>query len=227
MGEYTRLGPRLGAQDRAKLDGHLATLRALEARIAANGARGGGPRCAGAAPPNLSPHSHSSFPEVGKAQTQVLAAALACDLARVASLQWSSARSNITLPWASGGNHNHHDMSHGGANQRLNDINRWYATQLASLATTMKGIPEGDRSLLDNTVIFWCSEVALGANHSFQNLRAVLIGSCGGFFKTGQHVKMGGAPANKLYVTFMNALGIDAQEFGDPKHGAGPLTGLS
>jgi hypothetical protein len=42
----------------------------------------------------------------------------------------------------------------------------------------------------------------------------------------GQHVRFGGAPANKLYVTFMNAMGIEAQEFGDPRHGIGPLAGL-
>jgi hypothetical protein len=117
-------------------------------------------------------------------------------------------------------------MSHGGASDRLGAINRWYAAQLAALATTMKAMPEGDRSLLDNSVIYWCSECALGPSHSFQNLRTVLVGGCGGAFKTGQHVRFGGAPANKLYVTFMNAMGIEAQEFGDPRHGIGPLAGL-
>jgi hypothetical protein len=98
---------------------------------------------------------------------------------------------------------------------------------VAALATAMKARSEGDRTLLDNAVVFWCRECAMGNNHSFNNARAVLLGSCGGVFKTGQHVKLGGASHGRLFVTLMNALEIDVQQFGDPKHGTGPLAGLT
>ncbi len=157
----------------------------------------------------------------------LLATALACDITRIASIQWSWARSTQVFSWVNQSDR-HHDMTHRGWSEGLGRINRWYAEQLAYLGGKLKALKEEPGSVLDNTVIYWCSDVAAGQDHNYANLRTFLLGSCGGFFKTGQHIKFNNEPHNKLMVSLMRAMGIsDATQFGDAKVGTGPLPGLA
>jgi hypothetical protein len=156
--------------------------------------------------------------------------ALACDLTRVASLQWSSAQSGITHTWAAA-SAGHHTLSHEGtsdtdAKNQLIGIDNWYAKQLAYLADKLDSLPEGEGSVLDNTVVLWTSEVAVGNTHSFLSLPLVLVGSAGGALRTGQHFDAGGRSHNDLLVTLMNAVGATATSFGDDVYNTGPIDGL-
>lgn len=81
--------------------------------------------------------------------------------------------------------------------------------------------------MFDGTVVYWCSDVALGPSHGFANVRAFLLGTCGGHFKTGQHVSFMGESHTRLMVSLMQAMGLDAKEFGDPALPQGPLPGLT
>ena len=91
----------------------------------------------------------------------------------------------------------------------------------------LKAVQDVDgKTLLDNTLVYWCSDVAWAYTHSFDGLRAFFLGSCGGALKTGQHVAMGGQTHQKLLVTLMNAMGVMENQFGDPAYGTGPLTGM-
>jgi hypothetical protein len=90
----------------------------------------------------------------------------------------------------------------------------------------LRSYGEGDRTVLDNTAVYWCSEVSVGSTHSFKNMRTVILGSCGGFFRTGRHVRLNAEPHNKLLVTLLHAMGVPQESFGDPAFGSGPLTGI-
>jgi hypothetical protein len=226
--EYQRLGTRLGARDRQKMDAHLTAIREIEMRLGAPTMVAAGCRRPAEPPAALTPSDPRQFPEIGKLQIDLLALALACDLTRVASLQWSWARSDVAMSWI-GVRDSHHEMSHGKASPTLSSVNRWYAEQLARFATALDALGEGGASVLDNSVVWWCSDVSFGPLHSFTNLRAFLLGSCGGFFKTGQHIAFPGTTAtiNQLMVTFMRAMGIaGATQFGDPAVPPGALPGM-
>ena len=58
----------------------------------------------------------------------------------------------------------HHDLSHDGDSDRdtvemLTKINVWYTEQFAYLIDALKKIPEGNGTMLDNTLILWCNEL--------------------------------------------------------------------
>jgi hypothetical protein len=222
-----RLAARLGAADRRRLESHLEAVRDVEKRLQAGAAPAAA--CARPAPPPSGTGGSTLGIEVANnAHADLVALALACDLTRVASLQWSWARSDVAMSWI-GVRDSHHEMSHGKASPTLSSVNRWYAEQLARFATALDALGEGGASVLDNSVVWWCSDVSFGPLHSFTNLRAFLLGSCGGFFKTGQHIAFPGTTAtiNQLMVTFMRAMGIaGATQFGDPAVPPGALPGM-
>lgn len=239
LDDYKRLSTRLGGLDKRKVDGHLQGLRQIELQLAtvptttspASPAVTPGGGCALPADPAPKVTANAftdqtQFPVLGKLQMDLLVMALACDLTRVASIQWSWARSTQVFSWVSQRDR-HHDITHQGWTAGLGNVNRWYAEQLAYFGTALKSMQEGGGSVLDSTVVYWCSDVALGQDHSYTNLRTFLLGSAGGFFKTGQHIKFNNEPHNKLMVTLMRAMGIaDANQFGLSTIAAGPLPGL-
>ena len=93
----------------------------------------------------------------------------------------------------------------------------------------MSEIPEGDGStLLDNTAIIWTSEVARGNTHTWQNMPLLIAGSMGGSFKTGRYIQYSTPRStNDLFVSLLNAYGIDEDNFGDSDFCNGALPGLT
>ena len=223
--DMTRLQTHLGTKDRQKIDNHLTAIRNLEVRLGKGGPTGS---CGATFTAAGDPLNKTNFPATGKQQMDLLKLALQCDATRVASLQWSWARSQLSHPWA-GVNDSHHTLSHGSASPTLSQINTWYAKQVAYFASALAAVDDGNgKTLLDNTLVYWCGECARGYDHDFNNIRIFLLGTCGGAIKTGQHIKFTGAqPHNALLVTLMNAMGVPDQQFGDPQWGTGPLAGVA
>lgn len=231
---------RVGASDRLKLDAHLTSVQDIERRLVPptpSGGTMGGAACAlPAAGARMDVRAPANMPAIGKLQMDIAATALACDLSRVVTLQWTHAESNQSFPHL-GITGAHHTMSHAGdtdaaAQENLTKINVWYAEQLAYLLGKLDAVREGDRTLLDNTVVLWCNEVGKGNNHAHRDLPFLLAGSCGGHFRTGRFVDYqagGGAghPHNNLLVSLAQAMGTRDTTFGDPAHCTGPLPGLT
>ena len=104
--------------------------------------------------------------------------------------------------------------------QQLIDIDAWYASQVASLAYTLSQLttPSG-KSLLDQTVICWGSELDMGAAHNHDDTPFVLIGGGGGRLKTGRVVRFplnlpgnqassGNRYHNDLLTTLATVMGV-------------------
>lgn len=226
--DFTRLQPRLGASDRQKLDQHLTAVRDLESRLNRPViAPSSNLACMNATfAPNGDPQAKANFPVTGKQQMDLLALALKCDVTRVASLQWSWARSTLVHTWT-GSSKSHHDMSHFGATAELTAVNTWYSQQAAYFAQALDAAVEADGStILDNSVVYYCSEVNWGYTHSFDDIRAFFLGTCGGALRTGQYMALSKQPHQKLLVTLMNAMGVNENQFGDATYGTGPLPGV-
>jgi len=82
-------------------------------------------------------------------------------------------------------------------------------------------------TMLDNTVIVWCNELAKGNIHSHEPQPFVLAGGAGGALQTGRFLQFGGkTPHNNLLVSLVNMMGGSATTFGNPAYCTGPLTGL-
>jgi len=230
---------RVGTADRMKLDAHLQSVQDIEQRLATP-TTGGSTPTTGCTVPSVGARtdlsSADSMPTLGKLQMDIAAAALACDTTRIVTLQWTHAESNQSFPWL-GISDFHHVISHAGdtdaaAQEKLTKINVWYAEQLAYLLGKLDSYQEGERTLLDNTVVLWCNEVGKGNNHAHRDLPFLLAGSCGGQLRTGRFVDYqangaAGHPHNNLLVSLARAMGGSDTTFGDPAHCTGPLTGLT
>jgi hypothetical protein len=232
MAGYSKLAPKLGTDDKAKLDAHLANIRDLETRVAAVGTSGGG--CARPAAPTVTSYkANDSFPQVGQAQMDLMVMALACDLTRVATIQWEKSVGDVQFKWVDSTiTRGHHDMSHDAdtiadTQEKLTKINIWYAQQLNYLIEAMKKIPEGSGTMLDNTLILWCNELSKGNLHSHDHMPFLLAGHAGGALRGNQFLQVSKIPHNNLLVSCMNLMGLPDTTFGNPAYCTGPLGGLA
>jgi hypothetical protein len=112
----------------------------------------------------------------------------------------------------------------------------WFAQQLdkyvlSVLANTPDPSAPGTM-VLDNTLVYWMSEIGDGADHDTGSkvlypqvpefMPLVSIGKCGGALKTGQVVNFGmDRPAGDLYTSFARAMGVPNATFPDA---VGPVT---
>jgi len=94
------------------------------------------------------------------------------------------------------------------------------------------------KTVLDNTVILWTSEVDGGDAHTVQSIPVILIGDLGGALKAGQFVSYGppggidtstvntlsavGRNMGDLFSTLSTAMGVPISSFG-PRPGLGLL----
>jgi hypothetical protein len=123
---------------------------------------------------------------------------------------------------------NHHASSHHGRQQSKIDsykiITRWHVEQFVYLLTRLRSIQEGDRTLLDNSMIMFGSSLSDGDRHDPNNLPILLGGKGGGRIQTGQHLASPpNTPLCNLYVSMLDCMGIRVPRFGDSEE---PLRGL-
>jgi len=241
--DFSALQGRLGKADQERLDQHVTLLRDLEGRL------GIGPFCGKPTEPNVAEvQQNGNFPIVGKAQMDLLSAAFACDLTRVATLQWATAQAGTRFEdwvpgdWSGVPENYHHGISHAAAPSSqgnlsgdqssamdaLTRINTWFSEQLAYLATQLSKIDDGDgQTALDNTAILWVTEVSEGPDHKFTNMPYVLLGDLGGAFKSAQHFNLEGQTHNNLFVSLGRAMGLSGfQTFGDPEFCTGAIDSI-
>jgi hypothetical protein len=184
---------------------------------------------------------NASFPAVGKLQMDLLVMAMACDQTRVGTLQFENSVGGTQFTWVDPTiTRGHHDMSHDDDSnadtmEKLTKINIWYAQQLNYLINALAAVPEptagGMGTMLDNTVVVWCNELAKGNIHSHAPQPFVLAGGAGGALQTGRYLQFNGKiPHNNLLVSLINMMGGTAggpaTTFGNPAYCTGALAGL-
>ncbi|WP_309891992.1 DUF1552 domain-containing protein [Archangium sp.] len=228
-GRYQSLLPKLSTADRLKVEQHLTALREIEQRLDTNPVLG----CqAPARPRDVAVDNLDNIPELGRLQMDMLVSALACDLTRVGTLMWMNSATDKTYPWL-GIHEGHHELSHRGdtdldAKTKLTKIYRWYAEQFAYLLAKLKSVPEGNGTMLDNTLVVWISEHSKGNVHDRRGLPYVAAGRAGGAVRPGRWVRYTGeVPHNNLWVSCLNMFGVPATTFGNPAYCTGPLGRLT
>ncbi len=216
----------VSSSDRVRLDAHLSSVRELEHRLDAVAKPL--PGClTPEAPGTFILNTPDQFESVGHLQMDLLVYALACDLTRVASLQWSSSTSAVVFKWL-GCTVDHHSLSHtpdadAGSQAQLALIDEWYAQQFAYLLDKMRKVSAGAGTLLDQSLVVWGNELGKGNVHSHTRVPFVLAGGAGGALKGNQYLDCHGRPHNDLLLSMMHLMGVHADSFGNPKYCTGPL----
>ncbi len=223
--QFRVLRTRVGRVDRERLDAHAALVRDLEARLRV-------PTAEACAEPDL-PLAINAADEREMARATALQidmaiGALACDQTRVITLQMSSGANNIRFPHLNS-NSDDHVLSHAGpSDQRRRSEwatrQGWYAEQFAGILSRLEAIPEGEGTLLDHTVILWCSELAQGSTHSHDNMPFLLAG--GAPLRTGRYLRFDERNHNDLLLTLLHAFGIEEDSYGDANFVQGALPGV-
>ncbi len=219
MEDVRSLQAELGAADRIRLDQHLEGIAALEARL----------QRLQEDPPDLASCVRAetpgeSYPEIdGRPQIQAIHAAmselvamsLACDQTRVITLQITRPLNNALFPTASDG---HHNLTHNEAGDQpeVDGITTYLMGCLADLLGALDGVPEGDGTLLDNTLVLACSETSEGRTHSLDEMPLLLAGGGCGSLVTGRHVRSHTQEnVGKVMVSVLRAMDVNVASWGD------------
>ncbi len=225
--DLTRFGSRLGVDDRLKIDAHLSSIRELEADLAPPSAQSGSCQV-----PTLGTKidlsDRATTPAHTKMMLDLIVMAFKCDISRVATFDPVDGQMNSPVPWL-GISDLHHKVAHaqnGGKYAEKLKIDGWYFSQVAYVAKQLDQIVEGDKTLLDNTVILSANAMEDGTSHYVGNIPFLLLGSCGGYFRTGgRAVRYARLPHNLMLAALAQAFGINVTSFGDKYPGV--LTGLT
>jgi hypothetical protein len=210
MEQYRKVAQTVGPSDRQRLEKHLSAIRQVEVEID-NAAAAPTSAVKGCGRPP-EPTTSADYQVIGKAGLDLCALAFACDLTRVAGLQWIS-HGNV-FSWL-GATEKHHPLAHqtgnAGADAQLSKIVAWHAEQAAAFLTTLKGFGEPGGTVLDHTLFLWTNEVAVGS-HKFDR-GPFLIASgkfplpTGGTLQTGRYLKYNGNPHTSVLQSISLAMG--------------------
>jgi hypothetical protein len=172
------LQKRLGAADRARLDQHLTSLSELRRQILVPR-----PECAGVTPVNSDPEPDGgaeALADVAELQMELLAAAWACDLNRVATFMFHGASSHTVFSNL-GHTVEEHLLSHDSTQQeKVHEAVVWVVGRFARLLDKLKARTAGDGHLLDHAAILLTSDTAEGYTHSDLDFPIAIAGRAGG-----------------------------------------------
>jgi hypothetical protein len=217
-GEVAKLRKDLGPADQARLGEYLDDVREIERRIqkveASNAS--GDPRELPGAPVGVP----DSFAEHARLMFDLQAVAFASDITRVFSFKMGRDGSSRAYP-ESGVTAGFHPASHHQDREdrirEFEKINRYHIAQLPYFLDKLKNTPDGDRSLLDNTLIIYGSPMGNSNVHNHKRCPLFFAGHAGGALKGGLHLKLtDGTPMANPLLGAMHALGMtDLTSFGD------------
>jgi hypothetical protein len=225
LSDANRLRGELARTDRRKLDEYMNAIREVEHRIQMPA----GAERVCMVPGRPPAGSELAYPELMSVMTELMVLAMQCDLTRVITYMLGNAGSGRVYTHL-GIRDNHHELSHHAHDATkiaaLRVIDTFEVQVLADLLARMKAVTEPDGStLLDNTVVFFSSEISDGDRHNHDDLPILLAGGGQGAITTGRHLAMPGARVSNLFLAILRAFGAADATFGDD--GTTPLEGLT
>jgi hypothetical protein len=216
--QLTRLRGELGAEDRRRLSQYLDDVREIERRIqrveAAN--RSGEARELPGAPAGVP----DSFDEHVKLMFDLQVLAYAADTTRIFSFKLGRDASSRVYP-ASGVATGFHPASH---HQDREDrileyakIEKYHISLMPYFLKKLKETPDGERSLLDNTLIVYGSPMGNANIHNHKRCPIWLAGKAAGGLRGNLHLRAAdGTPMANVMLGVMQMLGLDdIKDFGD------------
>jgi hypothetical protein len=220
--ERDNIVKQLGAADKARLDEYFTSLRELEKRLQME-LQKPAPLEACTVPPKFDKEATPGL-LVDDAKTnhklfaQLLAHAMACGQTQVANVKFSESLSNLRRQ---GSQQTFHMYSHEEPIDPVLGYQKefeWFANQTAEALldyiNTLSSIKEGDKTLLDRSLVFYSTDSGYARTHSVENIPMFTIGSAGGRMKTGYHIVAKGDTGTRVGLTVMQAMGVPIGTWG-------------
>ncbi|HEY5617675.1 MAG TPA: DUF1552 domain-containing protein [Vicinamibacterales bacterium] len=214
--DIARLKRRVGTTDRVRVDQYLDTIREIERQIQLAEA--------GAATnpmPDLDRPVGvpAAFADHAKLMFDLQVLAFQADITRVVTFQLARELNNRTYPEI-GVPDPHHPTSHHGNDPeklaKIAKINTFHVSLFAQFLEKLKSTPDGNGSLLDNTVYLYGSGLGNSSIHDHDNLPILVAGGAACGLKGGRHIRYEtGTPLANLHLTLLDRVGVKVDKFGD------------
>lgn len=220
---------RISVSDQRKLDEYLESVRDVETRIENAGNRGelqgwrptlekpDRPRPADGIPQDIAEHM--------RLMCDILVLGFQTDTTRVTTLKLNNDHSALRFPNlpsvqqpTNGIDYMiHHLLSHTDGEDWLR-VNQFFVEQVAYIADRLDAIQEGESTLLDNTMLLYCSSMMAGARHDNDQLPVIVLGGGGGRIDAGRVVDYHGKSDRqlcRLFMSMMDKMDVRPDTFGD------------
>jgi hypothetical protein len=212
--QTARLNRDLPAADRRRLDQYLTDVREIERRMQIASRVSGDVR-----PPAKPVGIPDDFEEHLKTMFDLQVLAWQGGMTRVSTLMLALEASNAVYP-KSGIRDAFHPLSHHSNIQenkdKLAQINRYHIGLFGYLLDKMQKTPDGEGTLLDNSLLMWGSGMGDSNVHNHDPLPILLAGGGAGSLKGGRHISAGNkVPLSNLHLTVLHKAGIEVDAFGD------------
>jgi Protein of unknown function (DUF1552) len=214
-GEISTLSRTLGPQDRSTLGNYLESVREIERRIQ-NSEKGD---LAGLHLPEVPGATSQNFDEHLKLMFDLIALAYQGNLTRIQSF--------MIAPEVSEQTYNHigipdafHALSHHANDpakkERLSKIQRYHTEVFARFIDTLANMPDGERSMLDNSTLLYGSNMSNSNAHNQYPLPISIIGGGCGKIRGGQHLNFAErTPLANVLLTVLQRAGVPIESLGD------------
>ncbi len=211
---------RISGNDQRKLDEYLDSVRDVEVRIDNAGKKGelqgwrptlsqpNIPRPPDGIPQNIADHM--------RLMCDILVLGFQTDTTRITTLKLNNDHSSLRFPHLGVDYMIHHLLSHSDTADWLK-VNQFFLEQVGYIARKLDAIQEGPRTLLDNTMLLYCSSMMSG-NHNADQLPVVVLGGGGGRIRGGRVIDYTGKPDRqmcRLYLSMMDKMNVRLPKFGD------------
>jgi hypothetical protein len=237
--DASRLNTRLGAADRARVEQYLEGVFEVEQQV--NGETPA--TCSKPEQPATGGNWHSN----SKTFVDLAVLAMACDLTRVVTLQYSDSWGVNYSDYDIGegiealGDWSDHFISHKlGDNDRATDLDgradaariadirvvytsRFKVRRFSYLVNALKRVTTPNGTLFDETLAMYVSENGNGDSHARQNMPILLAGRAGGF-EPGRAIAADGKNTGALHASILNRFGMDVSSYGNPM--GSPIAGI-
>lgn len=212
----------VGAADRQKLDQYFTSLRQLEKRLDVELTKPEPLQACvvpGAKPPEMNASGDiEAVMKNHEMMADMMVMALACDQTRVFNMMFNNGASSLTRI---GSTITHHQLTH----EEVLDNRLGYQPNATFFLTkimeawvyfvgALDKVQEGDRTLLDNTLILAHSETEFAKFHTIDNIPMMLAGSAGGRVKSGLYVDGAGTPVSRVGLTLQQVMGVSLDRWG-------------
>lgn len=213
----------LDPSDRIILDSYLETVREIERRIELASQRD----LSGIDLPEAPIGELDAFDEQVRLLFDLIALAYQADLTRVASYIMVAEGTNRTYNHI-GVSDSFHPVSHHandlGRIEKLIKIQTWHMERFADFVGKMASIPDGEGTLLDNSIFMYGSNMSNSDRHNGHPLPNILIGGGAGTLTGGRHIELPEpTPIANLHLTLLGKAGVEQDSFGDS---TGVIAGL-
>ncbi|MDB6170883.1 MAG: hypothetical protein JWL59_194 [Chthoniobacteraceae bacterium] len=242
--EAKSLQRKLGVADREKLSEYMESVRSVERRIewdadrqkstilgdplALKEVESLGKRVDAYSDPSRVSERRGDPNEHVHLMLDLVALAFWTDATRIATFMFGNAVSGRSFAFLGGGIGGHHQTSHhenkADKMDQYQRINTWHIEKYAYLLGKLKGIREGEGTLLDRSMILLGAGMRDGNAHNPHNLPILLAGRAGGTLATGRHISYAkNTPLSGLYRSMLTRMGTPVDHFADS---TGELPGL-